>query len=606
MRIGITTIFLVTISSVVGPSRALQAPAGSPRQPDPAGTQAAAPTKVQANPAPAPKPPTPKLPAPAIGQTKPPVTPEKPAVDPAAADQGSQPLPKSRLAPPSTVLAEIGYGDWGLSGSESKFRQHAMVPHGLLLRDLRYAPMLRSRSESAFFDVKGLGGDDYRAESRLVWGYGATQLSGSVSRFRFADPLPVPVDGSSRHVEEFSARQSLSRDFALSLQFRNDSQRNRYEVPYANLDQNTQYWDAFATGKLGSGFAAFNYSNLHYSDRTGTLLNTTVQTSGLSYLWNPSDAIGIEAAYSHVAISEAAQPESHLDIMSLQGDFALGSATDLNLRLQQRNVGTATIQSAYARDQGVGTASLFHRWKSWRAQVGIRLQNDERVNGTQSFVDVPKWSTVEGRLSGTVIAGWRLTVRSYTQTLSDPPSAITMDNASLYWNGRNYLQVKLEGGPPAVNYYLTYTYQANRNSARATDVQTTQYTVGSIWQISPTVSLFGEYHHESWSGHTDLNDFPALSNFLPNSTTGIVEMTWNQRRLFLSASYTGFSVSNDNPLLLQDGNTRGTFITLNGRYRFPRGYELGLTVAPWTYRDKVVGALNYDAAIVMVNGSARF
>ena len=361
-----------------------------------------------------------------------------------------------------------------------------------------------------------------------------------------------------------------------------------------------------ATGKLGRGFAFLNYSSLNYNDHTGTLLDSTTQTTRLGYLWNPLDALGIGAAYSHVTISQPSLADSHLDILSLSGDVALSARTDLNLRFQQRNVGLPNVQNAFVRAQGLGTASLFHRWKSWRAQVGVRLQEDERVRGDHTFVDKPRWSTVEGRLSGKLFEGWRLTLRGYTQTLNNPPPAITQDPSSLYWTGRNYVQAKLEGGPPAINYYLVYTYQANRNSVRATDVRTTQYTAGTVWQMSPTLSLFGEYHHESWSGHTDFDAFPALRNFLPDSTTGIVELTWNQRRLFLSASYTGFSEQNDNPLLLQDGNVHGSFVTLTGRYRFPRGYELGLTVAPWSYRDAVAGSLNYDAAVVMVTGSARF
>lgn len=521
-------------------------------------------------------------------------------------DQNAPTAPKSRLGPNSQLFASAGYSDRGLSGSRSKFRQYATVPQGFYLRDLRFAPVLRSPSESAFYNLKGIGQDDYRGEARLLWNYGATRTAASFSRFRFAEPLPNAVDPNSRHIENFRADQALNRDFGLTFRFRNDFERENFEHPFLNLDQTTQFVNAEALGKLGPGFANFNYSSLHFADHTGTLLNSTTETSGLSYLLRPSDILDLEAAYSHVAIQQPGLAQSHLDIMSVGGDLSLGQSTELGLRFQQRNVGLPSTQTAYVRAQSLGMASVFHRWHSWRAQVGFRLQEDERVNGGHTFVDVPKWSTVEGRLSGRVLDGWRVTVRGYTQTLNDPPSAITLDPASLYWNGRNYLQVRLEGGPPEIDYYLVYTYRADRNSARSTEVRTTQYTLGSVWQLSPTVSLFGEYHHETWSGHTDFDAFPALANFLPNSTTGIVELTWNQRRLFMSVSFTGFSEDNDNPLLLQDGNATGNFVTLNATYRFQRGYELGLTVAPWSYRDSVARDLNYDAAVVMVTGSARF
>ncbi|HLK58113.1 MAG TPA: porin, partial [Chthonomonadaceae bacterium] len=443
-------------------------------------------------------------------------------------------------------------------------------------------------------------------ETRLGWGFGATRAEGYLSLFQFQDPLPNPVDPSTRIVSGFAVKQILSPGFGLTFRYQDDRQQNNYAVPYSNLDQHTRFWNVAATGKWGPGFATLNYSNLYYSDHTGVLPNMMAQNAGLSYLWNVSNAVSLEASYSHLLISQHDAQQSKIDTLALTGDFALGSATDLDIHLQQRNLSLPTVQSAFTRAQSLGTASLSQRWKSWRAQVGVRLQDDDRVNGDQTYVDVPKWSTVEGRISGRLMPDWRLTVKGYTQALFNPPPAITMDPRSLYFNGRNYLQVRLEGGPPDINYYLVYTHQDNRNSARSTEVQTDQYTAGSIWQLSPTLSLFGEYHHEVWSGHTDLDVFPTLSDFLPDSTTGIVELTWNLPHLYLSASYTGFAENNANPLLLQDGNAHGSYLTLSGHYRFPRGYQLGLSISPWAYHDNTTSALDYNAAIIMVTGSARF
>jgi hypothetical protein len=531
------------------------------------------------------------------------------AADQAAGQNGAdQPTAqaKSKLPPPSTFFTELGYADWGLSGDRHKFLQYGTPPAGWFVRDLRYSPMFRTPTENAFFDIKGIGQNDYRAETRLAWSYGATQASGFLTQSPFFDPTPAPIDPSYRRVQGFNVSQALSRDFALSFRYRNDSQQNRYESPQPPLDQTTQYLDAVAGGKLGPGYTSLSFSNLHYSDHTGSLVNTHVQTLGLRYLWEPCDAVGLEAAFSHAAITQPELSQSHLDTYSLTGDFALGSATDLNFLLQRRELGLPNVQSAFVRSQGLGTVTLFHRWRSWRAQLGLRLQNDDRVNGDQTNIDVPKWSTVEGRLSGRLGRDIRFTLRGYSQTLTDPPSAITMDPRSLYWNGRDFVQAKLEGGRPDLNGYLVYTYRANRDSARSSEVQTTQFTAGSVWQVSPTVNLFAEYHHESWSGKTDIAAFPTLSGFMPDTSTGIVELTWNLGRLFLSSSYTGFAARTPNPLLLPDGNTHGSFFTLTSRYRFPAGYELGLTVAPWAYHDSVVSALNYNAAIFMLTGSARF
>ena len=277
-----------------------------------------------------PQPNTVETPASAVQQTAQPSPDARPApLGQDAAQGGDQtpPPPKVKMTPASTLSTEIGFGDWGLSGSHSKFREYATVPYGFYLRDLRFAPMLKPVGESAFFDISGIGQEDYRAETRLVWSYGATQASGFLSRFRFDEPLPNPVNPSSRNVEGFNVKQSLSRDFALAVRFRTDAEKNNYAVPYSNLDQNTTYWDAAASGKLGRGFVNLYYANLAFSDHTGTLLDSTTNTTGLSYLWSPSSAVDIEAAYSHVAISQPATPQSHIDTLALTGLVQPGGIT---------------------------------------------------------------------------------------------------------------------------------------------------------------------------------------------------------------------------------------------------------------------------------------
>jgi hypothetical protein len=529
----------------------------------------------------------------------------------AGAPQDDTPKPaapaKSKLDPNSSVYLDVGYADWGLRGNQSKFREYATPPTGFFLRDLRYAPLLKSPSEDALFELRGIGQDDYLAAARGAWDYGATRLSGFLSRSKFFDPTPGVIPVSSWRASGLDLRRNITRDFSLSFQTRSNSQQLNFAVPYPRLDQNTDYWNAIAGGKLGRGFVRLDFSNFHYADETQTLVNFNAQKVGLSYLWTPSTAVGIEAAGSHVAIRQPNLPESHVDTLSLGGDFTLGAATDLAVQLQRRQVGLPTVQNAYDRNQNTGTFSLSHRFDSWRAQLGLRLQNDDRVNGTQTYVEVPKWSTLEGRLSGRLSRSVRLSLRGYTQSLSDPPASTLTDPRTLYWTNRNFVQARLEGGTENVNGYLVYTYNVNRNSQRATDVTTEQYTLGSSWQINPSLSLFAEFHHENWTGRTDTDLFPALSNFLPDSDSGVVELNWNLgRRAYVAFSYTGFATYNDNPLLLQDGNTRGSYFTINTHYRFPAGYELGLLVAPWTYRDGVAGSLNYDATVLMVTGSARF
>lgn len=538
--------------------------------------------------------------------------PAEDATQPPAADDENTPPTKEekfprKLPPRSDVYIEAGYGDWGLSGSEHKFRQYGTLPHGFFIRDLRLMPSFKSAAQTAFFDFKGIGQDDYRAESWLNWSYGKTRLAGFLSQSKYFDPTPAQVDLSSRRVNGINGKQFLNRDFALSFRYREDIQNKYYGAPALPLNQDTQYIDAVAAGKLGRGFLNLSASSLRFADNTGTLPGTTTQTVGLHYLWEPSSTVGIEAEASHVVISQTDAHEAHVDTMALTGDVALSADTDLGIRLQRRSLSLPVVQSAYVRSQDLAAINLTHRWTDWRGTVGFRLQNDERVDGTQTFVDVPKWSTVEGRIAGKLSPDFKFTLRGYTQSLNNPPPAITSDTRSLYWSGRDYAQARLEGTWQNFNSYATFTYRDYRNSARESEVKSNQFTVGGVWQIGPYLNMFAEYDYERWTGQTDSSVFPTLSNFLPDSSTGVVELTWNLRsHVFLSLSYTGFATFNDNPLLLPDGNTKGGFLTINTRYRFPAGYELGLILAPWSYTDNVANTMNYNATVFMLTGSARF
>jgi hypothetical protein len=224
----------------------------------------------------------------------------------------------------------------------------------------------------------------------------------------------------------------------------------------------------------------------------------------------------------------------------------------------------------------------------------------------------PYWTTVSARVAGRIKRHFRLKLLGYYQSLGNSPPAVTNDTRSLYWNIQGMGSVKLDGNWPNLNGYISYTYQHQRNSGRQTEVNTGLFLAGGAWQITRTVNLFAEYAQEIMTGSIETGSMgtmvsPTLSNFLPDSQTSVVELSWNlPRRVQLSMNYTHFDTSNDNPFLLPDGNTHGDFLTFNANYQFPGGQQIGLVVAPWTYRDKVASGMNYDATVVMVTGSARF
>jgi hypothetical protein len=133
-------------------------------------------------------------------------------------------------------------------------------------------------------------------------------------------------------------------------------------------------------------------------------------------------------------------------------------------------------------------------------------------------------------------------------------------------------------------------------------------TFGGDWQATPSVDFFAEYSRDICGGRGENTDYPSLNNFVPDSLVAAIGFNWAVNlRTSLSLTYSDFAtVSNDNPLLLREGNTHGSFLTINAHHHFPRGYELGFIYAPWSFRDNVVQTQDYNATVVMITGAARF
>jgi hypothetical protein len=516
-------------------------------------------------------------------------------------------VPTSKLDPATYLVAEVGYSAWNVSGSENKFRQYATVPGGFFLKELTYVPKMEDPGQYLYTSLKGIGGEDYRGDLNLVYSYGGTRITGYFSNSSFFEDTPAPVGASDHHSAGFNIRQSVTKNFSLDYRYKSDTQVNRYESPNPGENQFTQFQDLTAAGKLGNGYLKLSTSNLHFEDKTGTLTSSDLQTISGSYLWNVRDNVDMQAEYSRANIGQAGMQGSHIESFAFNGGASIGSGTDVNVAVQTRHLSIPNTLNDYVRHQGIESFSLSQRYKSWRGSISLRLQDDERVSSTQTYVDVPKWSTVEGRISGKVPGGMRLTVRGYAQSLIEQPSFNTNDSANLYWTAREFAETRLEGSHDDITYYLVYTYQDDKNASRASYVTTSHWTAGATYQVSPKLNMFAEFHRELWSGQAAITGYPSIGNYLPDVTTGILQLTYAPtKRSYLSLTYTGFGTRNDNPLMLPDGNTRGTFVTINGRYKFNKGLELGFMVAPWTYRDNVVNAMNYNATVFMLTGSKKF
>ncbi len=503
---------------------------------------------------------------------------------------------------------EVGFSHWSLDGNSNKFRQYATPPRSLFLRSIRYTPTFKSLSSDAGqFVLKGLGEDDYRAAGNLDTLFGRARFEFNASRNRFYEPTHFLVGESKREVEEGAFKYLLTNDFALSLRYRMDRQDRIFESPRLPYYQRTRYWDAVAEGKIGDAQLSLGYADWRYFDRTDIRPDTFVKRWNARYLWESNSKFGLEGGIARFSVKQPGRPSADVETLALNADWAISAVTDLSLQLRRDKLDLPVVQNAWVRERRIGVANLTHRWRGWNINLGFRQQESERLRKDQTFVDTPRWRTFEVRLSGRVAPQWRLTLRGSTQHLTHPPTMVTTDPRQLFWDDRRFAQLKLEGGSPLLNGYLILTHRRWDNDIRAVELTTNSLTLGGSWQASKRLNLFAEYAYEAWKAKSEMTQFPTLDNFVPNSRATTIGLSWViDKRTFLSAAFTEFVTNNDNPLLLRDGNYRGRFLTTSLRYRFPAGYEVALTVAPWRYRDRVVDLMDYDATVVMVSGSARF
>ena len=522
----------------------------------------------------------------------------------AAPAAGSQPT--GHAASLGSVLADVAWSSWNLRGEDARLRQYATPPRGFFVRELRYTLPERASLTGSVY-TRGLGADDVLASGYLGLDYGRTWLEATTTRNRFHELTPTVINNSNRRTEGFRARQALGRDFSLSMAYTMDRQDVYFESPRSPLHQRTRYWEVAAQGSVGPGQLALSYTDWRFLDRTTLRTDSTVSRIQARYLWEPLQTLGIEGLYAHTRIAQPSMATSHVDTMALTGDVGLGASTDVTLRLRRDMYDTPTAQDRYVRESRQASARVTQRFRGWTAQVGVRQREVERVTGDHSFVDVPKWWTFDGRVSGRLSRQYRLTLRASTEQLADAPGIQLDDTRSLYWNDRSTAQFRLEGGSGDTSSYLVGTYRRWANSARDVGLTMRSVTAGGTWDVVPRTSLFAEYTREGWWANSEIAAYPVLDNFAPNNSVFVAGLTWfADKGTYVWCNYTDYSSDNDNPIRLLNGNSHARYLTMTVEHRFPAGYGLSLTFAPWVYKDAVEPAMDYNTNLVMLSGSAKF
>jgi hypothetical protein len=520
--------------------------------------------------------------------------------------QAGEEKPEAAPKPAPWVSLNLGATARNFSGNETKWRQYSTPPTGLYLRELRLAPAIMS-GHQGMLSLKAPGEDDYRYDGWLGLFYGRTTLDGYLSRSRFFAPTPTLIDSSNRILQNLYVRQVLRDALTLTVQYRMDEQNQFFEVPKTQIHQRTRFTDLALQGKVGPGRAVAGYTDWRFFDRTEIQPSTNLSQWNLGYQWDPSPALAFDASFVRQSFDTVGGPKNHIETLALGGGWALGPNTDISASWTREKIGLNVVQNAYVRDRRVGALGLQQYWRGWSLRMGLRQRDAERVRADQSYVDTPRWLTFDGRLSGRLGRDVRLTARGSTETLHRAPQMLTDDPRSLYFDSRAFAQLKLEATAPTANAYLIGTYNRRDISSRQMSYVSRVGTLGGDFIINPRVNAFAEYTFDTASAKSDIVEFPVFDTFAPNSRLAVLGLNWTvDGRTYVWTTYNEYSALNDNPLRLRDANAHGRFLNINVRHRFQTGYDVGLSITPYFYRDAVAESMDYSTTLFMLNAAARF
>ncbi|MDR3708938.1 MAG: hypothetical protein P4L33_11615 [Capsulimonadaceae bacterium] len=527
-----------------------------------------------------------------------------PSAMPAASQSPAPPRPK-----PSPILEHpgsltLGYSDWGIPYDVNKVRQYATPPHGIYLQQLRYVP-LSDAGNLGVFSLEDFAEQDYRDYGQLALNGGKTHVDALVMNSEFLEPTTNIVPTSDRNVQEYYFQQMVAHGFKVSTRYRMDQLDQYFDVGLDPLHQRTRYNDFTAGGRFADGFLSLMYSDWYYWDRTGTLFNTHDQHSQVSYLRDLGSQ-SIEAKIGTHKISQDGAPSSYMQNATVSDAVTVNDKTDASVNLSLDNRSVPVVQNSYVREQQSATARVAHTWNTnWRGTFAAQLRQAQRMDDTHTYVDEPRWQTFEARLNGRISPTTRLLARASTENCWNAPEML--DNGTLLWTARQTGELRFDVSNDPYDYYVSYDLRRQWNDSQATTVASDIYHFGGDYQALPTVSLNGDLTIERWSATGNQASGPSLSEFAPSSETVDFGVNWTiSQTLFMDANYSFFLTANNNPLLLQDGNTSGHFLTVQLQDRLAHGREFTLTVSPWVYKDTVVQQMDSTPTFVMLTATTPF
>lgn len=504
----------------------------------------------------------------------------------------------------------IGYGNWDVSRNRGKLFQYAHPRQGFDLREFRgLMPGDGVRSPWGKLTLHGTWESDNVQRGTLVFGNARAKLDFGFDRHEFYDPTPLPVDVSHERNADIRATYRPADHWGLFAVYQDKTQEKLYAAPKSRTATVARRVAVGFEGDLGPGHGGVTYSETKFHDRAALQPGATQRRIDAYYGWQASAQLNLEGVFSNVRIQQRGLQDSNVRSWGIHADWDFSPMTSLAFDFRRQDLSMPNVENAYVRKRWTTGLRLDHRFSSKaNLQLGFEHRETERVRADQTFVDVPKWNTWNGRLSGRLNDSLRYSVRGKWEHLQRAPVMVGIDPRSLYWDDRVQLDARLEYLRDRFNAYAGYGYRFLQNSPRNVEVTSNHLTVGAGYVFTDRTQGYVEIANDSYrsSGVRD-GDGYDLDWFFPSQTTYALGLSHQfTPATSLSVALSHSVTSNDNPLLLPGGNYRHTELTATVRHRLNDQNSLELVVAPWTFRDRVNDAYGYRATMIGLNWSMKF
>jgi hypothetical protein len=515
------------------------------------------------------------------------------------AEEEKPPVPKPKI--------EVGWAERPFRGNEQTFRRYGTSPRGFFIKEISYGFYGQSPGLFGEFALRGRPQEDFVGETMAVFGPSATRFEGRLQENEFYFPSPFDSERSSRWNVEGNLQQPLGRKFALVLDYNQSHLHKFYESPTFDRRTRTNRFNAMVAGNVGNGRAELGYSNRQFYDRTN------IQPDRRIGLWTASvlqqfGSVDLEGRYTHADIEQPGFQSSSVKAWRLDGGLPIGESFQLLFGLENRKTSVPETLNAFVRERNVSWARLVGRFSGISGEFGMKHSEVERVRRDQSFVDVPKWNTYEGRLHGRFGSQARWTLKANWENLDDDAAMQLQDPRRLFWDDRATIKAQLDFGNEVWSGYLSHAYRYNENESRGVRLRTFQTVLGGTYSARENLDFFGELVLESAStSFREINASLGLESYFPSNRVFTLGGNWVvSDDTWFTLSFTDMTTDNDNPVFDPLGNVSSRYFTAHVQHRTKQGNEFGLTISPGKFSDRVFPQLGYRTTVFMLTANWKY